>query len=380
MHAFGGSDPVFLKLTEMAAADAGNLEAAECRACHSPALVRQEKWLANLPPGSNPAIDDLTHDGISCDFCHSIQRVPPVGDISWFDEIDPTAPKLGSINDPIPNSFHESQGDDSFRTSIQCASCHQLEFSTGMPRQNTYDEWLNAAAGGNGFECQDCHMPRYDGPAADGGPERSVHRHTFVGVGYALTDFRGIDRERQLDEIRELLQGAVFVTPAVPTEVDEGGSLDLLYQIRSVTGHAIPSGVSEGREMWLQLDVRDQGGQQVFRSGWLEANSDLVAPEDDPQLTRFTATMYDAADEITHFTWRAARKDESEILQAGDRRDAAYSIPIPVGTTGPLTVNATLRFRPIKPVLLRITELEELAPIEIFDMWELQSTVDVLAP
>jgi len=101
MHAFAGSDPVMLALSEMAAAEGGDAIADECMNCHAPALVRQQKWLASLPPGSNPLVEDLTQDGISCDFCHSVDTIPPVGDISWFDTIDPSAPKLGSIADIV---------------------------------------------------------------------------------------------------------------------------------------------------------------------------------------------------------------------------------------------------------------------------------------
>jgi len=379
MHAFAGSDPVMLALSELAASEGGDAIGGECIHCHSPALVRQEQWLASLPAGSSPLVEDLTHDGISCDFCHSIQTIPPVGDIRWFDTIDPSAPKLGSIADPVENEFHESRIDASFRTSIQCAACHQVNLADGTGIENTFLEWEQSILSGQGIECQDCHMPAYDGPAASAGPVRRVHRHEFVGVDYLTADFRGADRALQLAAVRGLLENSVFVTSGIPAQVVAGGTLDLGIAVSNeLTGHSIPSGTSFSRDMWIEINVFDGTDGLLYRSGWLEANGDLVDPADDADLVRFGSVMMDANGAPTLFTWRAATIDESELLRYGATRQASYAIEVPPGTPGPLTVSARLRFRPMKPAILRAASLPGLLPIEIFDMWTTAASVEVV--
>jgi hypothetical protein len=221
-------------------------------------------------------------------------------------------------------------------------------------------------------------MPAYDGPAATTGPVRRVHRHEFVGVDYLTTDFRGADRAAQLAAVRSLLENSVRVTPDFPAEVADGDTLELGIAVSNeLTGHSIPSGTSFARDMWIEVTVADGLGAPVYRSGWLEANGDLVDPADDPDLVRFGSVLTDANGDPTQLTWRAVAIDESDLLRYGQTRQAVYSIGIPAGTAGPLAVNVRLRFRPMKPELVRAASLPELLPIEIFDMWSASASVTV---
>ena len=381
MHAFAGSDPVMLRMAEIAAAEPGGSIGGECFECHAPALVRQQQWLASLPPNADPLVEDLSQDGVSCDVCHSIDIVPPVADISFLHDVDPEGPKLGGLRDPVPNTFHESLHDNSFATSIQCAPCHQVNLDEGTGLENTFVEWLDSLLSGQGIECQTCHMPAYSGSAALGVPARpNLHRHTFVGVDYAYDDFRGIDLEAQKDAIRALLETAVQVTTSLPSAATPGAPLAFDVTVHNHnSGHSIPSGTSFAREMWISVTVRDAAGE-IYRSGWLEANADLVDPADDPDLAFFGSTMYDALGQPTFFTWRAASVDESLLLRFGDARTASYEVALAPGVTGPVTVELALNFRPVNPEMIRELELEELFPIEIFEMWSETREIPVRMP
>ena len=375
MHAFGGVDPMMLAMTELAAQEPGEKVGSDCLACHAPALVRQEEWLASLPDGANPDLEDLSKDGVSCDVCHSVQIVPPVGDIDYLQDVDPHSPKLGGISQPQPNDFHESLQDNSYSTSIQCASCHQVNLNDGTGIENTFTEWQDANSAGMGQECQTCHMPAYAGEAAVGGPPRTLHRHWFTGVGYALEEFRGIDRAEQLRRNEELLRDAVRVEASVPAQVAGGAPLEFSVTVTNHrTGHAIPSGTSFAREMWLDVAVKDASGASIYRSGALDAEDDLIR---DPDLAFFGARLLDVNGDETFFTWRAVAIDESKLLQFGQRREVPYSVVVPPGTPAPLSVEAALRFRPVPPGLVRDLALERLLPIEIFTMWETAQPVAV---
>jgi hypothetical protein len=50
---------------------------------------------------------------------------------------------------------------------------------------------------------------------------------------------------------------------------------------------------------------------------------------------------------------------------------------VPIGAVGPLTVEMALNFRPMDPRVIRAIELDELLPIEIFEMWSDERTVAV---
>jgi hypothetical protein len=379
MHAYADSDPVMRKMAEIAASEPGGSIGSECFACHAPARVRQESWLASLPPTANPLVEDLSMDGVTCDVCHSSDSVPPGGSIDFLPDVDPSGPKLAGLRNPAPNSFHESAHDNSFTTSVTCAPCHQVNLDDGSGLENTFREWSDSNLSGQGIECQACHMPAYAGPAATGGPLRpDLHRHTFTGVDYALTDFRGIDRDAQKQAIRELLQGAVRVAvTGVPTTTSAGASFSFDVSVENHnSGHSIPSGTSFAREMWIAITVRDASGA-IYRSGYLEANGDLVAASADPDLEFFGSTMRDASGNPTFFSWRAASIDESLLLPFGFTRTATYTVDVPIGAVGPLTVEMALNFRPMDPRVIRAVELDELLPIEIFEMWSDERTVAV---
>ena len=41
----------------------------------------------------------------------------------------------------------------------------------------------------------------------------------------------------------------------------------LAIKVTNLTGHKLPTGYSEGRRMWLNVQVRDANGGLVFESG-----------------------------------------------------------------------------------------------------------------
>ncbi|MBZ0268156.1 hypothetical protein K8I85_08365, partial [bacterium] len=373
MHAFGSVDPVMLASAELARAEQGQAAGDACHDCHSPSLKRQRDWLASLPPEADPVLEDVSLDGISCDVCHSIDLIPPAGDISFLADVDPSGPKLGGIADPVANDFHESKLDHSFRTSVQCRSCHQIHLENGTGVENTFQEWSDSIFSGMGRECQDCHMPAYTGPAATGGPpDRTVHHHTFVGVDFATVPYRGIDRDRQIAAVDSLLRNSVTVMPELPLVTDPGASVTLRFPvINDRTGHSIPSGTTFSREMWIQLTVRDARDSLVYRSGWLEgADSTLVGEDVDPDLVSFGGRLLDAQGDRTFFLWRAEAIDESRLLPAGETRAAEYAFVVPLDAVSPLRVDVALRFRAFQPEQLIELGLTDLLPVRIFDMWK----------
>jgi hypothetical protein len=361
MHAFGGVDPVMHRMNEIARMEAGSSGLDEsCISCHAPGAERAGEPTA-----------ELLSEGVSCDVCHSMADVPPVADIHFLAELDPKGPKVAAMTAPVPTDAHDSLVRPFFATSTQCAPCHQVNFPSGEGLENTYEEWSDSNLSGMGIECQDCHMPEYSGQAAINGPTReNLHRHTFTGVDYAYEAFRGIDLDAQKEAIRALLRNSVTMTVhGLAPSAMPGAPLDFdVTIVNDRTGHSIPSGVSFSREMWIEARVTDGTGAILFHSGALHPNGDLVTEMEDPDLAFFGALAYDAEGAHTSMNFRAATLDESRMIPALGSRTHSYSAPIPPGAIPPIHVDVALRFRPVRPSMIRELGLDRLLPIEIFEM------------
>jgi hypothetical protein len=368
-HAYSSADPVMHRLAEIAGAEIKEV----CKECHAPAQQRMERLLA-IGKG-DPSVD-LSKDGTNCDVCHSISDIPPVATAAFIGHIDPTGPKYANMPQVIETSAHASERREWYGTSIACASCHQFDLADGTNLENTFIEWEATNLAGMGFQCQSCHMPLYDGRAAEGGPWREgLHRHRMVGVDYAYEEFRGINLEQQKEDVRQLLENSVSVTTSVPTSVTAGSTLTFdITVLNDKTGHSIPSGVSFAREMWISVRVTDGGDAVVYESGQLASNDDLIH---DADITTFSAQMYDAAGAPTGFAWLAASIDEAGLLKYLESRTATYEFSAP-DQSGQLTMELALRFRSLAPGGLRDLGLDRILPIEVFDMWTETVQVTVL--
>jgi alpha-tubulin suppressor-like RCC1 family protein len=227
---------------------------------------------------------------------------------------------------------------------------------------------------------------------ADPAPTRPVPKaEEFPTIGASNRDVREILLQKAIDFKIE------HVGPAAM------GQLPIRIAVENVgSGHNIPAGLSEEREVWIQLEVLDRHGDNVFTSGYL----DLVEARDGHQPHEFNprgALRYDESycGQLTSGFGKVTAQKEpfcdldqfrvelgpylnimSNSLQFGedtvlrnyqngfslngdkvftqfiaDHIDNSKSLKpfqkvteqfnVPVGTTtGPFTVNARLRFRP----------------------------------
>ncbi|MEE9381845.1 MAG: hypothetical protein V3V08_00325 [Nannocystaceae bacterium] len=143
-------------------------------------------------------------------------------------------------------------------------------------------------------------------------------------------------------------------------------------------GHSIPSGTSFTRELWIEVVVTDAAGNVFYTSGLPAANGDLPDLDLDPDLTLYSATLYDAAGDRTFFTWRAVDIDESHLHQAGEASEPQYKIHVPLSAVGPLTLDTRLRLRAMPPALLRELGLDDILPLAIHTIWEQSDTIAVV--
>jgi hypothetical protein len=166
----------------------------------------------------------------------------------------------------------------------------------------------------------------------------------------------------------------------------DGGQLTATVSLRNLTGHKFPTAYPS-RRAWLHVTVRDRSGAVVFESGAVGHDGAIKGNDNDgdpsafephyrvisraDQVQVYESIMVDAADRVTTgllsalryvkdnrllpegFDKQSASRDvavhgdaleDANFIGGGDR--VAYSIDVSKWT-GPLEIEAELRFQPV---------------------------------
>ena len=305
---------------------------------------------------------------------------------------------------PYHSAYHTDflgQSGDPVTRSRLCGTCHNLDnpalswdegrgqywpsetdlaassFEKGQlfPIERTYDEWLNSQYATTGVyapqfagdkpdgivrSCQDCHLRRATGAAADEQfnplPRDCVTtgclpEHDMTG-GNTWTPQLLQDAQWRLQATGEggylddtvtrakrMLHQAASLTVTLTTS---GTQKIALARVINQTGHKLPTGYPEGRRMWLNVRAFDADGNQVYESGvydWatgiLTADSDIKIYEVKQGLTpEFAALLGLPAGESFHFVLNNTVLKDNRIPPRGYTQ-AAFDQPglRPVGVT-----------------------------------------------
>lgn len=373
-HAYAMKDPVFQAMVRLGQQETTGELDQFCTGCHSPIgsrdgetdVVHDEAAGTYTQPTDGLSVEAMA--GVSCEVCHSITAVDETYTSNARFDMTRDGVRRATISDPAPSSAHESAYSPLHFDSKICGVCHEVTntfFDKDLDIERTLFEWNQSTFPPKG--CQECHMEKYDGQAAMGGPDREVHRHTFVGVDVPLVppdEFPGYDRMREL--AADLLQDSAELT----VEAAEDGR-GLSVQIKNLAGHSLPTGATVDREMWLETIVTDADGKRVFESGTLDENGDLrvdyaghtAEPGTDPQLVLYTQHLYfDPRLEDPASTEPKRRVDllwepnvqEPHMIEADLTDERHYDLSeLPAG---PYTATVRLLFRTFPPHLLRRLE------------------------
>ena len=324
MMANAARDPVFWAGIAVADADIpGQTEL--CIRCHSPRAFLEGNGLAT-------AMEDLTEDqqqGVECMLCHRTMEDPPVPPGNAMYTVDDVVvgsnvPRRGPFDytDGVPEPPHSYITDPYLGTSRFCGTCHDVttpvervdDAGVGMGvdfnEQRTYSEWLRSdfAIPGDDFaSCQDCHMPAVDDlagcalHAAMGSThETGGRRHDLVGANRFMVELLQQEYgsaganliadfyyDDQLEKMDAFLPTSATLEIDAPTEVELAVGLSPLdVRVINNTGHKLPSGYSEGRIMWLQVEA-SYAGEVVWSSGAWDQDAGEI--ESDAQLRTYQA-------------------------------------------------------------------------------------------
>jgi uncharacterized repeat protein (TIGR01451 family) len=250
--------------------------------------------------------------------------------------VDPDDHRRGPFSFNLSLPYHTAyqtdffqQTGDSIARSRQCGTCHNVDNPTLswdetrgqywpnptdipadagsdqlFPIERTYDEWLFSeyARGGvyapqfagskpDGIvkSCQDCHLPRSTGTAADAAfnPEYRdcettgcLPVHTLVGgntwIPQVLQDpgwrlnaaGEGTYLHNTMLQTQQMLKKAATLTVTLATSDTFKVAT---VRVTNQTGHKLPTGYPEGRQMWLNLEALDQDGNLLYESGAYDA-------------------------------------------------------------------------------------------------------------
>ena len=215
--------------------------------------------------------------------------------------IDPSNKMYGSINDPLPNVFHESVYIKDFSTSETCLPCHNL-LVDGNNAEVTFSEWESSKYKTSNFACQECHMESYEGFAVDPKlfPEAkkryNLHRHFFAGIDEARTAFPHKDLQR--NEIKRLLEQTANLNINDLALITEQNKIKFEVEVFNRAGHNLPSGATFARELWLDIKVLSEN-DTIYQTGFVNENNELydfsIDPKNeiDPDLVIFRTVFYE---------------------------------------------------------------------------------------
>ena len=185
---------------------------------------------------------------------------------------------------------------------------------------------------------------RHPGSAATMGLDRPhISRHYFVGPNVTFTGAQGKEGQKLRALGLALLREAARLE-ILPT-VQEKGRRHIRVKVTNVgAGHGLPTGVTEVREMWLDVTVKDGRGKVLLRSGALDSDGNI---RKDPGVVIYRTEVHDAQGKDTTLFWNTVKK-------ASDRRipplaSVVERYPLPESARGPLKVTVKLLYRSVPP-------------------------------
>ncbi len=394
MHSKAFTDPLWRAATKYFVKDAVEpaeiLEMKACVKCHTPLGFRALH--INSPDDDYDQTESLPSQGIFCNWCHNISEVKHIGNAGYevepgFGEDDPST-MLGPLED-ASSDYHPVQYSELHTQSKFCGLCHNVSHAgNDLPLELTYDEWkhspYNTGDPATTVNCQDCHMrqkpgvpatgkterPDHPGYAADNGPHREhVSTHYFVGANALVTGFTKSRIHAKMAV--ERLQNAAdleFIKSDVYQK--EQHSQLKIKVINSGAGHYLPTGVTEIRQMWLNVEITDKNGKTILRSGQLDSEGKI-----DPFAVLYATILGNSEGEIEHNIAKADRILYDHRVPPKGWLIEKFGFQIPSDAVSPLTVKAVLKYRSASQAFVNKLLGDQASTVPVIDMVQAKTTL-----
>ena len=341
MHSQAEVDPYYLALSRMASEETDGLTDTYCARCHTPIGVVS----GEVPPVDGSNLSEIAKKGVQCDFCHTVTASDGTANAKFT--LTPDGTKRGPFDDSR-SPAHNTEYSELHTKAEFCGMCHDVNHPTnGLPLEATYTEWKNGPYAAQGIQCQDCHMtPGITGYQANPGKASGIGRdrehiwtHFGVGGNVFMTEYLGsrTHADMAVDRLRRAAQ--VNVIPGGSVESGESFSFDV--QIKNIgAGHYLPTGLTESRQMWLDVTVTDGAGTEIYRSGALDEHGNI-----DPGAVVYHTVLADAEGNPTEKVWEAESILSDHRIPPKGEVTESHSFTMPEDVSLPISITAVLKYR-----------------------------------
>ena len=327
LHASSISDPVFLGVYNEVEQEENRRF---CLKCHAPTVRVTGDYDFN---------QDITKEGVTCDFCHTIKGV-------GLGKQEPFEFALGFVKrGPLKSDLeigHENLYSEIHLKAEFCAGCHEVVNENGFHVMSTYTEWKRGPYAEKGIQCQNCHMPEEFGvPIVNPEIARTQHNvtaHKFLGGHSQINITRAATLTQVIDKADDHISVVVYVT-------------------NSEAGHSLPTGIPS-RKVILTVKLLDRRGQAlenkevIYRRVLIDGEGREI-PEENIKDMFLKATSV---------------KSDNRIRPKETRREE-FTFPLPKGIGGTLLVESTLdyefRVPYLEPNIMKVEMVRNEEIIEI---------------
>ncbi len=235
LHAMSLEDPIFQAANIIAFKNTNGETKILCIKCHAPITFWNKDYDLK---------QDITKEGITCDFCHSVTALNLNNRENPF-RLEPGITKNGPLGE-LKSPVHKTRQLKLFETSELCGACHDFTDQNNVTILGTYSEWKAGPYAKDGVQCQDCHMPRKEGEIVTDNIKKSkvkfINDHNIQG-GHSIEQVKKAIKVEVKEVKRYPDKMRVFV------DVTNAGS-----------GHMVPTG-TPSRKMLLDVTVKTETGQ-----------------------------------------------------------------------------------------------------------------------
>lgn len=329
-HAHAAADPMVKYGMGVEQQLRGNQYSRQCAGCHDPVSLR----------GGDSTLS--TNRGITCLGCHDASRLIRAGG---------NADLQTSSHDWTASHKARASADlERLRSAAFCAGCHQQFVpGTGLVALSTFGEWSKSAYAGiapppmgdGGMmeagapppttPCVDCHMPKKNGIADHSAPGGNV----YLATKFADAAF--------VDVLKKNLSSAIALSIQ-----NAGPTLARIIVQNKGVGHDFPTGVTDIREPWVELQGVDKNGNTVARIGGPDATG--LIPSNAARLGLDIASS-DGTVLLRHELTDATRLPFDKRVHANGDVDFLVTIPdLPPGASG---IDAVLYYRNVRTPYFR---------------------------
>ncbi len=393
-HANANRAPWYKSNVHLLNVEKGIAFSRHCEGCHNPVALLG----GDLTKGA-PESHSYDADGVSCSFCHAVQKVDTRGTGSYtvgvpavlVDETGAPIRRPVSDGEILAHLDRHSAAvmKPFYKTSEYCAACHkaalpqELTDYKWLRAMSPYDEWQNSSFAGQSplpfyskpavSTCETCHMQREALVGRDPGAKKGMlASHRWLGANTLIPQY--YDYKEQSEKIRAYLKNNVLnvdifaleeASPApakgasagniealppiaplgsVPFRVTPGQKLTVSVVIQNKgAAHSLVPEQRDMYEAWVDFTVKNAAGELLAESGALQVGNQEL----DPGAHSFTNRLINKQGTLNdlHQVWNNRVLAYNNTIQSGRSQLIRYSFTASAAEKDALSVTASVRYR-----------------------------------